>query len=78
LTYRLDTTANEDILNQLNSKNKELRKHNEELRIEVKACEKIQNNQGKELLKVNEETDFYYKIKSLSEDLRMQKQRNKD
>lgn len=60
------------------SKNKELKKHNEELRIEIKACEKIQNEQGKELMKVNEETDFYYKIKSLSEELRMQKQRNKE
>jgi len=48
------------------------------LRKEIKTCEKIQNEQSKELMKVNEEADFYYKIKSLSEELRVQKIRYKE
>lgn len=45
---------------------------------EIKTQEKIQNEQSKELMKINEESDFYTKIKNLSEELRMQKVRNKE
>ena len=49
-----------------------LNKENEDLQREIKACEKIQNEQGKQLLKVADETDFYNKIKALGEELRME------
>lgn len=45
---------------------------------EIKTQEKIQNEQSKELMKINEESDFYTKIKNLGEELRMQKVRNKE
>lgn len=78
LNYRLETSTNEEVLNQLTSKNKELKRENEELLKEIKACEKIQNDQGKKLMDLTEESDFYTKIKNLSEELRMQKSRTKE
>ncbi|CAI2380015.1 unnamed protein product [Moneuplotes crassus] len=78
LTYKVETTSNEEILNNLMSKNKELKKKNEDLKKEIRACEKIQNEQSKELMKVSEEKDFYYKIRCLTEELRMQKSRFKE
>lgn len=72
LTYKIEVSNNEDVYNRLVSMNSELKKENEDLQQEIKALEKIQNEQGKQLLKVADETDFYNKIKGLGEELRME------
>ena len=78
LQYRLETSSNEEVLNALSSKNKELKKENDELHREIKACEKIQTEQSKELMKITQESDYYNRIKSLNEELRMYKVRGKE
>jgi chromosome segregation ATPase len=73
LQYRLETSSNEEVINSLMAKNNELKLENTALHKEIKACEKIQSQQSKELMKVEEEADYYNKIKSQNEEIRMYK-----
>ena len=78
MQYRLETSSNEDLLTTLQNKNKEIKKENDDLHREIKACEKIQIEQSKELVKISQEADYYNRIKALNEELRMYKARAKE
>ena len=57
---------------------KEAEKRNQELIREIKALQRIQNEQGKALEKMTTENDYVSKIKNLMDELRLAREKVKD
>ncbi|CDW76996.1 UNKNOWN [Stylonychia lemnae] len=78
LRQRLDTDSGIEKQMKLESNLKEAEKRNQELMREIKALQKIQNEQGKALDKITNSNDYINKIKNLMDELKLTKERLKD
>lgn len=78
LRSRCDTEVGLEKLMKYESALKEAEKRNTELIREIKALQRIQNEQGKALEKITTENDYVNKIKNLMEELRIAREKNKE
>jgi len=66
-----------DKINDLHAKLKETELRNQQLVTELKHMHKIQHEQGKALEKITDENDYPSRIKTMVEELRCSKERNR-
>jgi hypothetical protein len=78
LRNRMDTEVGLEKLMKYENALKEAEKRNTELIREIKALQRIQNEQGKALEKITTENDYVYKIKQLTDELRIAREKNKE
>ncbi len=78
LRGRMDTEVGLEKLMKYENALKEAEKRNTELIREIKALQRIQNEQGKALEKITTENDYVNKIKNLMEELRIAREKNKE
>jgi chromosome segregation ATPase len=78
LRNRMETEVGLDKLMKYENALKEAEKRNQELIREIKALQRIQNEQGKALEKITVENDYVNKIKSLMDELRIAKEKVKE
>ena len=74
----MDTEVGLEKLMQYENSLKEAEKRNQELIREIKALQRIQNEQGKALEKMTTENDYVSKIKNLMDELRLAREKVKD
>jgi len=78
LRNRMDTEVGLDKLMKYENALKEAEKRNNELIREIKALQRIQNEQGKQLEKMTTENDYVTKIKTLMDELRIAREKVKE
>ena len=78
LRNRMDTEVGLDKLMKYENALKEAEKRNNELIREIKALQRIQNEQGKALEKITTENDYVNKIKTLMDELRISREKVKE
>ncbi|TNV85371.1 hypothetical protein FGO68_gene10437 [Halteria grandinella] len=78
LRNRMDTEVGLDKLMKYENALKEAEKRNNELIREIKALQRIQNEQGKQLEKMTTENDYVNKIKTLMDELRIAREKVKE
>eukprot|EP00347_Sterkiella_histriomuscorum_P007381 403349157 len=78
LRQKLDIDAGVEKQIRLETNLKEAEKRNQELVREIKALQKIQNEQGKALDKITNQNDYNMKIKNLMDELKVTKEKYKE
>jgi hypothetical protein len=78
LRNRMDTEVGLEKLMKYENALKEAQQRNQELIREIKALQRIQNEQGKALEKITTENDYVTKIKNLMDELRIAREKIKD
>ncbi len=75
MRQKIDTDPGVDKQMQLEANLREAEKRNNELMREIKALQKIQNDQSKALEKITNTNDYVQKVKNLMDELRWAKER---